>query len=76
MGDLVALSRPESIGDVDFAENKKVQLPTKQDHLPGDYWYHDLLLGVEGRLAITVATATAERKDSPYSLIEAVWLEG
>jgi hypothetical protein len=74
--DLVALSRPEFIGDIPFVANTVQTLPTRGGSLPGDLFLYGLLLEVEMRDTIAVAAMASEHADSPYSIVDEINIEG
>jgi hypothetical protein len=77
--DLYTLTHFEAIEDIPFAKNAVRVLPTKTGALPcgtGERFIHSLQLEFEGRLAIGVHAATSEHVDSPYSILDAVRVEG
>jgi hypothetical protein len=76
MADLVALSRPEHIGDIPFAINSTQTLATRGGILPSDFFYYGLLLEVEMRDTVAVANMASENADSPYSIVDQVIISG
>jgi len=76
MADLVALSRPEHVGDIPFLVNSVQTLPTRGGILPSDYHYYGLLLEVEMRDTVAVANMASEHADSPYSIVDQVSISG
>lgn len=74
---LVAVSRPEWIGNIDFVANSDTTLNTNNGTLPSDMFYYGLLVEVQGRVDKTLGLGTfTPGVDHILDLIQEVRVEG